>query len=72
MPGAKLGLVDNISRHPNQKLKLSVYEEVFIVAQLELISTSANSLKLYSIQTAPHLHNLLEKHDPAPQITAKS
>ena len=61
-----------ISRHPNQKAKkVSAYDEEFIVAKLKLISASVNSLKLKSCESAPHLHNLIQVQDPAPQITPK-
>ena len=59
MPGAKLGLVDY---HPNEKTQKSLliaFDEVFIVAKFIINSASANSLKLNSIHTATHLHNLL-------------
>ena len=36
LPGAKMGLVDYISRHPSQKAKkASAYDEEFIVAKLK-------------------------------------
>ena len=39
LPGAKMGLVDYISRNPSQKAKkVSAYDEEFIVAKLKLIS----------------------------------
>ena len=73
MPGAQLGLVDYISRHPNQKTKkVSVYDENISVAKLNRISASSYSLNLKSNQSAPHLHNLITVHDPAPQITIYS
>ena len=51
---AETGLVDYISRHPNQKAKKKlrdeIYDEEFFLAKLELISASANSLNLNSGQ----------------------
>ena len=59
LPGAKMGLVDYISRHPSQKAKeISTYDEEFIVAKLKLISTSINSLELNKTKPATHLHQL--------------
>ena len=53
MPGAKMGLVDYISRNPNQKdEKVSAYDEKFIFAKLKLISASVNSFILKSSQSA--------------------
>ena len=47
LPGAKMGLVDYISRHLNRKAKkVSAYDEEFIVAKIKLISSSVNSLNL--------------------------
>ena len=61
-----------ISRHPNQKAKkVSAYDE-FIVAKLNFISASVISLKIKPIELEPHLHNLIQAHDPAPQITPKN
>ena len=72
MPGAKMGLVDYISRHQNQKAKkVSAYEEEFFVTKLNLISLSVNSLNLHFSQPASHLRILLQAHDLAPQITLK-
>ena len=66
LPGAKMGLVDYISRHPIQKAKkVSAYDEEFIVAKLKLISASINSLELNNTKPAPHLphlHRLLKAH----------
>ena len=81
--GAKMGLVDYISRNPSQKAKkISTYYEEFIVAKLKLISKSINALELNTEYPASHLHLLLTNHtldlqntpkievqDPAPQIT---
>ena len=65
-----MGRVDYISRHPNQKAKkLSAYDEEFIVAKLDLISASANSLNLKSWKSTPHLEYLLKLHNHAPRIT---
>ena len=68
-----MGLVDCTSRRPNQKAeKVSAYDEEFLLAKLDLISASASSLNIKSIQYAPYLRNLLNLHDPAPQLTNKS
>ena len=57
LPGAKMDLVDYISRHPSQKAKkVSAYDEDFIVAKLKLKSASINSLELNNTKPAPHLH----------------
>ena len=65
-----MGLMDYISRHPNQKAKkVSAYDEEIIVAKLKIISASVNLLKLKSNEAAPHLHKLIQAHDPAPHIT---
>ena len=72
LPGAKMGFVDYISRHLNQKdKKVSAHDEEFIVAKLKLISASINSLELHTTKPAPHLNQLLKAHDPASQITPK-
>ena len=72
LPGAKMGFVDYISRHPSQKAKkVSAYDEEFIVAKLKLISTSINSLELNNTKSASHLHQLLIAHNPALHITPK-
>ena len=63
-------LVDYLSRHPNQRAKkVSAYDEEFIVAELKVISASVNSINLKSNEPALHLHNLIQAHDPAYQIT---
>ena len=73
LPGAKMSLVDYISRHPSQKVKkVSAYDKEFIVAKLKLIFTSINSLELKNTTPATHLHQLLVKHNPALQITPKN
>ena len=72
LPGAKMGLVDYISRHPFQQAKkVSNYDEEFIVAKLKLISASINSLGLNKTHPASHLHQLLKTHDPTWQIAPK-
>ena len=72
LPGAKMGLVDYISRHLSQKAeKVAAYDEEFIVAKLKLISTSINALELNNTKIASHLHQLLIAHNPALQITPK-
>ena len=59
LPGAKMGLVDYISRNPSQKAKrVSAYDEEFIVAKLKLISKSINALELKITHPASHLHYL--------------
>ena len=84
-PGAKMGLVDYISRHPSQKAKkISAYDEEFIVAKFKIISTSIYAIELNNTHSASHLHQLLlaqnpairiltniETHDPASHITPK-
>ena len=68
--GAKMGLVDYISRHPSQKAeKVSAYDEEFIVAKIKLISTSINALELNNTKFASQLHQLKISHNPALQIT---
>ena len=60
LPGAKMGLVDYISRKPSQRAKkVSAYDEEFIVAKLKLISKSINALELNITHPASHLHHLL-------------
>ena len=72
LPGAKMGLVDYISRHPSQKAEnVSAYDEEFILAKLKLISTSINAIELNNTKSASHLHQLLIAHNPALQITPK-
>ena len=72
LPGAKMGFVDYFFRHPYQKVeKVSAYDEELFVANLQLISSSINSLELNNTNPAPHLHQLLKAHDPASQITPK-
>ena len=73
LPGAKMGLVDYISRHPNQKAKkVSAYDEDFIVTKLKPISASVGSLDLNNSKPASQLHKLIQAHDPAHQITPKN
>ena len=72
LPGAKMGLVDYISRHSSQKAKkVSAYDEEFIVAKLKIISASINSLELNKTKPALHIHQLIKAHDSASQITPK-
>ena len=71
MSGAEMRLVDYISRNPNQKAKKLSAEE-FIVAKLNLISASVNSLNQQFSQPASHLHTLIQTHDLAPQIRPKN
>ena len=57
LPGAKMGLVDYISRNPSQKAKkVSAYDEEFIVEKLKLVSKSINALELNITHSASHLH----------------
>ena len=73
LPGAKMGLVDYISRNPSQKAKkISTYDEEFIVAKLKLISKSINALELNTKYSASHLHQLLTHHTLAMQNTSKT
>ena len=70
--GAKMGLVDYISRNPSQRAKkVSAYDEEFIVAKLKLISKSINALELIITHPASYLHHLLENHTLALQNTPK-
>ena len=72
LPGAKMGLVDYISRNPSQKAKkISTYDEEFIVAKLNLISKSINALELNTEYPASHLHQLLTNYTLDPQNTSK-
>ena len=72
LPGAKMGLVDNISRNSSQRAKkISAYDQEFIVAKLKLISKSINALELNITQRASHLHHLLANHTLALQNTPK-
>ena len=67
-----MGIVEYISRRPNQKAKkVSAYDQEFIVAKLKIISVSIISLELNTTRPAPHLHQLLKTNDPALQITPK-
>ena len=70
LSGAKMGLVDYISRNPSQKAKkVSAYDEEFIVAKLKLIFKSINALELNITHSASHLHHLLTNHNHALQNT---
>ena len=60
LPGAKMGLVDYVSREPNQKAEKAVYHEEFIIAKLKLISASLNSLDLKTSEPASQLHQLIK------------
>ena len=54
-----MGLVDYISRHPNQNAtKVSAYDEDYIAAKLDLISAYVYSMKLHTTQSASHLLTL--------------
>ena len=69
---AKSGLVDYISRHPNQKTKkVSAYEEEFLVAKLKLISASVNSLNIKSNESTVQFNKIIQAHAHAHQITSK-
>ena len=47
LPGSKMGLVDFISRYPQQKaVNISAYDEQFIVAKLDVIKRSAKGFLL--------------------------
>ena len=73
MPGAKVGVVDCICKHPKQKSKrVFACNDQFIVAKLDIISAYAESLNLKSSKSASRLQNLLKMYNPAPQITANS
>ena len=71
MPGAKMGLVDYISRNPNQKAtkKFPHTMKNFVVAKLDLISAFVNPLNVNISQSAHLLLTLLQLHDFKPQIT---
>ena len=72
LPGAKMGLVDYISRNPSQKAKkVSAYDEEFIVAKLILTSKSINALELNITHSAYHLHLLFANHTLALQNAPK-
>ena len=72
LPGAKMGLVDYISRNPSQKAKkISTYDEEFIVAKLKLISKSITALELNIEHPTSHLHQLLTNHTLDPYKTPK-
>ena len=73
LPGAKMGLVDYISRNPSQKAKkISTYDEELIVAKLKLISKSIIALELNTKYSASHLHQLLTHHTLAMQNASKT
>ena len=73
LPGAKMGLVDYISRNRSQKAKkISTYDEEFIVAKLKLFSKSINALELKTKNSASHLHQLLTHHTLAMQNASKT
>ena len=70
LPGAKMGLLDYISRHPNQKAKkVSAYDKEFIAAKLKHISASANSFNFKPTESAAHFNKLIQAQDLAHQIT---
>ena len=72
LPGAKMGLVDYISRNPSQRAKkVFAYDKEFIVAKLKLISKSINALEVDITHPASHLQHLLENHTLAWQNTPK-
>ena len=59
LPGAKMGLVDYISRNPYQPAKsVSKYDEEFLVATLSSIHTDAQLLQQKHNLTANSLHKL--------------
>ena len=50
LPGSKKGLVDYISRDPQQKaVKISVYDKQFIVAKMDVIKRSAKRFLLNAV-----------------------
>ena len=52
MPVTKMGLVDYVLRHPNQKAeKVCAHAEEFIVANLDTISASICQFPKYKIQS---------------------
>ena len=72
LPGAKMEVVDYISRHPNHKaIKVSAQDEEFIVAKIKLISASVIFLNLKSNESAVQFNKIVQAHDPAHQITPK-
>ena len=62
-------LIGYVSRHPKT---VCAYNDELIVAKHQSMSSSANSLRLGSIQSASQLHSLLKTFDPAQKITTQS
>ena len=71
LPGAKMGLVDYISRNPYQPAKIiSKYDEEFLVATLSRIQTDAKLLQQDKHVSAVTLDNFY--HDNKPVIQTSS
>ena len=65
LPGAKMGLVDYISRNPYQAASISKYVEEFLVATLSFIHSDAKLIQQEKSISAvqPNIFNLDNKTD---------
>ena len=66
MPGAKMGLVNYISRTHSQELKkVSTYDEHFVVASISKIRNSMKHLIKNKRNTLQKLNSILKLHSPS-------
>ena len=66
MPGAKMGLVDYISRNPFARAKkVSTYDEHFVVATISKIRNSMKSLIKNKQNALQKLNSILKLHSPS-------
>ena len=66
MPGAKMGLVDYISRNPFARAKkISTYYEHFVVATISKIRNSMKSLIKNKQNALQKLNSILKLHSPS-------
>ena len=75
LPGSKMGLVDYISREPQQKaVNISAYDEQFIVAKLDAIKRSAKPFYLFCGAKSTYKTSLKYTafHKLCSEFTAKS
>ena len=66
MPGAKIGLVEYISRNPFAKAKkTSSYDEHFVVATISKTRDFFKRLIKHKLQTVKKLNGFLKLHSPS-------
>ena len=70
MPGAKMGLVEYISRNPfTRAKKISTYDEHFVVATISKIRDSMKHLIINRQTATRKFNNILKSNLPSPKVT---